>query len=73
VLSCYYLDFHPLSQPSDDDLVRLSDAISPIFLKATYNCVNGIHNLWDLVASADGYHHHYGVPFVRPATRPAVI
>jgi hypothetical protein len=58
-------------QPSNNDLIRLSDAILPILLKATYDCVNGIHNLWGLVASADCYLHHYGAPFVRPATRPA--
>ncbi len=58
-------------QPSDNDLVRLSDAILPIFLKATYKCINGIHNLWSLVASMDCYLHHYGAPFVCPATHPA--
>jgi hypothetical protein len=42
-------------QPSNDNLVHLSDAIVPILLKATYNCVNGVHNLWGLVASADCY------------------
>jgi hypothetical protein len=57
--------------PSDDNLIRLSEAISPILLKATYDSINGIHNLWGLVASADCYLHHYGAPFVRPATRPA--
>jgi hypothetical protein len=55
-------------QPSDDDLIHLSDAISPILLKATYNHVNGIHNLWGLVASADCYLRHYGAPFVCLAT-----
>jgi hypothetical protein len=40
-------------QPSDDNLVHLSDAISPILLKATYDRVNGIHNLWGLIPSAD--------------------
>jgi hypothetical protein len=58
-------------QPSDDNLVHLSDAILPILLKATYNHVNSIHNLWGLIASVDCYLHHYGAPFVRPATRPA--
>jgi hypothetical protein len=61
--------FLPINgQPSDDNLVRLSDAISPIYLKATYNRVNGTHNLWGLDASADEYLHHYGAPFVCPAT-----
>ncbi len=58
-------------QTSDNNLVHLSNAILPIFLKATYNCVNGVHNLWGLVASADCYLHHYGAPFICPATRPA--
>jgi hypothetical protein len=58
-------------QPSNDNLVCLSNAILPILLKATYNRVNGVHNLWGLVASADCYLHNYGAPFVRLATRPA--
>jgi hypothetical protein len=64
--------FLPINgQPSDKDLVHLSDAILPILLKATYNRVNGIHNLWGLVASAYCYLHHYGAPFVRTATCPS--
>jgi hypothetical protein len=64
--------FLPINgQPSNDDLVHLSDAILPFLLKATYGCVNGVHNLWGLVASADHYLHHYGPPFVCPATRLA--
>jgi hypothetical protein len=58
-------------QPSNNDLVHLSNTISPILLKSTYNHVNGVHNLWGLVANADRYLYHYGAPFVRPATRPA--
>jgi hypothetical protein len=61
--------FLPINgQPSGNDLVRLSDAILPVLLKATYDRVNGAHNLWGLVASADCYLHHYGAPFVCPAT-----
>jgi hypothetical protein len=64
--------FLPINgQPSNDNLVHLSDTISPILLKATYNRVNGIHNLWELVASADWYLHHFSTPFIRPATPPA--
>jgi hypothetical protein len=64
--------FLPINgQPSDDNLVCLSDTILPIFLKATYDRINSVHNLWGLVTSADCYLHHYGAPFVRPATRPA--
>jgi hypothetical protein len=58
-------------QPSDNDLVRLPNAILPILLKATYDSVNGVDNQWGIVASADYYLHHYGAPFVRPATSPA--
>ena len=64
--------FHPIDgQPSDSNLVCLSDAILPILLKATYDHVNGVHNLWGLVASADHYLHHYSTPFVCPATHLA--
>jgi hypothetical protein len=58
-------------QPSDNNLIRLSDAILPILLKATYDRINGVHNLWGLVASTDCYLHHYGTPFVCPATHLA--
>jgi hypothetical protein len=58
-------------QPSDDDLVCLSDTILPILLKVSYNRINGVHNLWGLIASADCYFHHYGAPFVRQATQSA--
>jgi hypothetical protein len=64
--------FLPINgQPSNNDLVHLSDAISPFLLKATYNRVNGVHNLWGLVASADCYLHKYGAPFIGPATHQA--
>jgi hypothetical protein len=58
-------------QPSDNNLVCLSNAISPILLKSTYDHANSIHDLWGLVANMDRYLHHYGAPFVCPATRPA--
>jgi hypothetical protein len=64
--------FFPIDgQPSDSNLVHLSNAILPNLLKATCDHVNGIHNLWGLIASADRYFHPYGAPFVRPATWPA--
>jgi hypothetical protein len=64
--------FPPIDgQPSDNDLVPLSNAILPILFKATCNHVNGIHNLWGLIASTNRYLHHYGAPFIHPATRPA--
>jgi hypothetical protein len=58
-------------QPSDNYLIFLSDAISTILRKSTYDHVNSVYNLWGLVANADRYLHHYGAPFVHPATRPA--
>ncbi len=64
--------FLPINgQTSNNVLVRLSDTISPILLKATYDCINGVYNLWGHVASADCYLHHYGAPFVCSATRLA--
>jgi hypothetical protein len=72
VLTAAQALFLPINrQPSDGNLVHLSNAILPILLKATYDRVNGVHNLWGLVASADCYLHYYGAPFIGPATRPA--
>ena len=65
--------FLPIAgQPNDDDLVRINDALAPILQKVTYDRANGVQNLWGLIADADRYLHHYGLAFVRPATRPAV-
>jgi hypothetical protein len=67
------LAFLPIAgQPTDDDLVRITNALAPILLKLTYDCANGVQNLWGLIADADRYLHHYGLAFARPATRPAV-
>jgi hypothetical protein len=64
--------FLPINgQPSDDDLVHLSDPILSILLEATYDRINGVHNLWGLVVSTDCYLHHYGTPIVCPAIHPA--
>ncbi len=64
--------FFPINrEPSHNILVRLSNAILPILLKSTYYHINGVHNLWGLVANKDRYLHHYNAPFVCPATRPA--
>jgi hypothetical protein len=65
--------FLPIAgQPTDDDLVRINDALAPILLKIRYDRANGVQNLWGLIADADRYLHHYGLAFVCPATRPAV-
>jgi hypothetical protein len=67
------LAFLPIAgQPTDDDLVRINDALTPILLKVTYDRANGVQNLWGLIADADRYLHHYGLAFAHPATRPAV-
>jgi hypothetical protein len=60
-----------VGQPTNDNLVRLVNAVTPVVLKATYDRANGIHNLWGLVAKTDRYLHHYEVPFLRPGARPA--
>jgi hypothetical protein len=58
-------------QPSTNNLIHLSNAIAPILLKSIYNHINGVYNLWRLVANTDRYLHHYSAPFVRPSTCPA--
>ena len=59
-----------VGQPTNNDLIRINNA--PILLKITYDRTNGVQNLWGLIANADKYLHHYGLAFVRPATRPVV-
>jgi hypothetical protein len=67
-----------MDSPLTTKNICLSNAIVPILLKSTYGLVNGVHNLLGLVANADRCLHHYGAPFVRPATHlacynPAII
>ncbi len=57
-------------QPININFIRLSNAISPILLKVTYDHDNNVHNLWGLITNTDRYLHHYGALFVRPATCP---
>jgi hypothetical protein len=65
--------FLPIAgQPTNDDLVRINDALPPILLKITYDRANGVQNLRELIADTNRYLHHYGLAFVCPATRPAV-
>jgi hypothetical protein len=67
------LAFLPIAgQPTDDNRVRINDALAPILLKITYNHTNSVQNLWGLITDADRYLHYYGLAFVCPATRPAV-
>jgi hypothetical protein len=50
--------FLPINeQPANDNPVCLSNTILPILLKATYDRVNDVHNLWGLVASGGRYLH----------------
>ncbi len=52
--------FLPIAgQPTNDDLVRINDALAPILLKVTYDHANGAQNLRGLIANADRYLHHY--------------
>jgi hypothetical protein len=65
--------FLPIAgQPTDDDLVRMNNALTPILQKVTYDRANGIQNLWGLIADADRYLHHYGLAFASSAARPVV-
>ncbi len=47
------LAFLPIAgQPTDDNLVRINNALMPILLKIAYDCTNGIQNLWGLITEA---------------------
>jgi hypothetical protein len=65
--------FLPIAgQPTDNNLVRINNALAPILLKVTYDRANDVQNLWGLITDANRYLHHYGLAFMRPATGPAV-
>jgi hypothetical protein len=65
--------FLPIAgQLTNGDLVRINDALVSFLLKITYNCANGVQNLWGLITNANRYLHHYSLTFIRPATRPVV-
>ncbi len=57
-------------QPSDNNLIHLSDAILPILSRPPMTASTVSTTYGDLIASVDCYLHHYGAPYIHPATHP---
>jgi hypothetical protein len=61
-----------IGQPTNDNLVRINDALTPILLTITCDRINGKQSLLGLIANVDRYLHHYGFAFIHPTTHLAV-
>ena len=60
-------NFDPITdQPSDSDLTRLQEAISPLLLQIPYDDTGGVHNLIGIVRAKPVYLKRYGEAFPEP-------
>ena len=60
-------NFKPITdQPSDSDLTRLREAISPLLLQIPYDETGGVHNLTSIVRAKPAYLKRYGKAFPEP-------
>ena len=53
-------------KPSDTDLTRLWEAVSPLLLQIPYNEMGGKHNLIGIIWSKTAYVKRYGEAFPEP-------
>ena len=45
-------DFPPITGcPSDENLKKIKDIITPILITLPYDSINGVHNLWGIIAT----------------------
>ena len=60
-------NFEPITdQPSDSDLTRLREAITPLLLQIPYDETGGTHNLIGIVRANPAYLKCYGEAFPEP-------
>ena len=60
-------NFEPITdQPSDSDLTRLREAISPLLLQIPYDEMGGVHNLIGIVRAKPAYLKRCGEAFPIP-------
>ena len=64
----HYLDtFEPIDrQPSDANLTRLREAISPLLFQIPYDETGTVHNLIGIIRPEAAYVARYGKAFPRP-------
>ena len=59
--------FRPITdQPSDTDLIRLQEAVTPLLLQIMYDETGGKHTLISLIWSKNAYVARYGEAFPKP-------
>ena len=60
-------NFEPITgQPSDADLTRLWEDVTPLLLQIMYEKTGAVHNLIGLIRPKDAYVTHYGKAFPDP-------
>ena len=59
--------FKPIDrQPSDTDLMRIQEVVSPLLLQIPYDEMGGTHNLIGLIRPVAAYTTFYGAAFIKP-------
>ena len=64
-------------KPTDEDIVRIREILTPLLLSILYNKSEDNNNLWGLIASKEDYEARYNQTVftapVRPPIYPAVV
>ena len=55
-----------MDKPTDDDLTRLRETLTPLLLDIPYDALEGKPNLWGIIADKAAYLTKYGSAFVIP-------
>ena len=59
--------FFPIQwKPTDYDITRLSETLTPLLLDIPYDIADARHNLWGCIAPDARYKTKYVVSFARP-------
>ena len=48
----------------DANIISMAETLTPILMEIEYNPVDGMHNLWGVIASENHYTKQYGSKFV---------
>ena len=55
-----------MGKPSQDNIVCIREALTPLLVQSGYNKAHAKHNLWGIIYLADAYAEKYGKPFATP-------
>ena len=55
-----------MGKPSQDNIVCIREALTPLLVQSGYNKAHAKHNLWGIIYLADAYAEKYGKVFATP-------